>query len=99
MSNMTTSMSTRETEQKDDRTAVTGLLMQVPLCVAISSSSLVVLVLLLLLLFMSASWLRGRVRDVQARDREFDPRLSLIMLRRCAPRQGTLLTRALSTHE
>ena len=41
-------------------------------------------------------WLSGGVHDVQARDRYFDLRLSWIMLRRCAPRQGTLPTRALS---
>ena len=41
-------------------------------------------------------WLSGSVRDVQARDRRFHPRLRWIILRRCAPRQGTLLTRALS---
>ena len=43
-----------------------------------------------------ASWLSGSMRDLQARDRGFDPRLGWIMLRRCAPRQGTLPTRALS---
>ena len=44
----------------------------------------------------NTTWLRGSVRELQARDGGFDPRLGWIMLRRCAPRQGTLPTRALS---
>ena len=44
----------------------------------------------------NTTWLSGSVCGLQARDRGFDPRLDWIMLRRCAPRQGTWCTRALS---
>ena len=43
-----------------------------------------------------ALWLSGSVRDIQARDRGFDPRLRCICSTLCSYRQGTLLTRALS---